>query len=90
METVRSALCRQPASPATRDLAWVMPEGPANGGVFRIGYRSPNSEIDRCGTEIADSLRRCAVMECKKLIRRVFNEISGPAPNSLICEIFSP
>jgi hypothetical protein len=31
---------------------------PANGGHLRIGYRSPGSKIGRCGSEIADSLRR--------------------------------
>ena len=29
---------------------------PANGGLLRIGYRSPDSEIGRCRSEIADSL----------------------------------
>ena len=33
-------------------------ERPANGGLFRIGYRSPGSEIGRYGSEIADSLRQ--------------------------------
>jgi hypothetical protein len=31
---------------------------PANGRLLRIGYRSPGSEIGRCGSESADSLRR--------------------------------
>jgi hypothetical protein len=31
---------------------------PANGELLRIGYRSPGSEIGRCGSEIADSRRR--------------------------------
>jgi hypothetical protein len=31
---------------------------PANGGLLRIGYRSPGSEIDSYGSEIADSLQR--------------------------------
>src|SRR3981189_2749709 len=35
-----------------------MAEMPANGGLLRIGYWSPGSEIGRCGSEIADSLRR--------------------------------
>src|SRR5260370_42272411 len=39
-------------------LPFVPSEMPANGGLLRIGYRSPGSEIGRCGSEIADSLRR--------------------------------
>ena len=39
-------------------LPSVTSEMPANGGLLRIGYRSPGSQIGRCGSEIADSLRR--------------------------------
>ena len=39
-------------------LPLVTSEMPANGGLFRIGYRSPGSEIGCCGSEITDSLRR--------------------------------
>ena len=39
-------------------LPSVMPEIPANGGLLRIGYRSPGSEIGHGGAQIADSLRR--------------------------------
>ena len=39
-------------------LPSVTSETPANGGLLRIGYRSPGSQIGRCGSEIADSLRR--------------------------------
>ena len=31
---------------------------PANGALLRIGYRSPGSQIGRCGSQIADSLRQ--------------------------------
>jgi hypothetical protein len=31
---------------------------PANGGLLRIRYRSPGSQIGRCRREIADSLQR--------------------------------
>jgi len=33
-----------------------MPERPANGGVLRIGYRSPGYGFDRRAAEIANSL----------------------------------
>ena len=48
------------SQPARRleTLPFVPSEMPANGGLLRIGYRSPGSEIGRCGTQIADSLRR--------------------------------
>src|ERR1700730_10105095 len=49
------------ASQPVRRLETLPPvtsEMPANGGLLRIGYRSPGSEIGRCGSEIADSLRR--------------------------------
>src|ERR1700675_2362832 len=39
-------------------LPSVTSEMPANGGLLRIGYRSPGSQIGRCGSEIADSLRQ--------------------------------
>ncbi len=39
-------------------LPSVTSETPANGGLLRIGYRSPGSQIGPCGNEIADSLRR--------------------------------
>jgi hypothetical protein len=39
-------------------LPSITSEKPANGWLLRIGYRSPGSEIGRCGSEIADSLRR--------------------------------
>src|ERR1700730_15927972 len=39
-------------------LPSVTSERPANGGLLRIGYRSPGSEMGRCGSEFADSLRR--------------------------------
>src|SRR5882762_9615197 len=39
-------------------LPSVTSEMPANGGLLRIGYRSPGSQVGRCGSEIADSLRR--------------------------------
>jgi hypothetical protein len=39
-------------------LPSTMPQRPANGGLLRIGYRSPGSGIGVSGSEIADSLRR--------------------------------
>jgi hypothetical protein len=39
-------------------LPSVTSEMPANGGLLRIRYRSPGSQIGRCRREIADSLRR--------------------------------
>jgi hypothetical protein len=48
----------QPTSPASGDLPSVTSEMPANGGLLRIGYRSPGSQIGRCGSQIADSLRQ--------------------------------
>src|SRR6202171_4849223 len=50
----------RPSQPVRRleTLPSVTSETPANGGLLRIGYRSPGSEIGRCGTQIAESLRR--------------------------------
>jgi hypothetical protein len=50
----------RPSQPVRRleTLPFVPSEMPANGGFLRIGYRSPDSKIGRCGSEIADSLRR--------------------------------
>ncbi len=53
---MRSALRRQPASPAPGDFA--LYNATNNGGLLRIGYRSPGSGIGVSGSEIADSLRR--------------------------------
>jgi hypothetical protein len=39
-------------------LPSTMPQRPANGGLLRIGCRSPGSGIGVSGSEIADSLRR--------------------------------
>jgi hypothetical protein len=39
-------------------LPSVISEMPANGGLLRIGYRIPGSEIDCFAVEIADSLRQ--------------------------------
>src|ERR1700738_3022884 len=39
-------------------LPSTMPQRPANGGLLRIGYRSPGSGIGGSGSEIADRLRR--------------------------------
>src|ERR1700692_4705401 len=50
----------RPSQPVRRldTLPSVTSEIPANGGLLGIGYRSSGSEIGRCGSEIADSLRR--------------------------------
>src|SRR6266550_6726231 len=40
-----------------KTLPSVTSEMPANGGLLRIDYRSPGSEIGRCGSEIAQSLQ---------------------------------
>ena len=50
----------RPSQPVPRleTLPSLTSETPANGGLLRIGYRSPGSQISRCGSEIADSLRR--------------------------------
>ncbi len=39
-------------------LPSVTSEMPANGGLLRIGYRSPGSETSRAESEVADSLRQ--------------------------------
>jgi hypothetical protein len=39
-------------------LLSTMPQRPANGGLLRIGYRSPGPGIGVSGSKIADSLRR--------------------------------
>jgi hypothetical protein len=39
-------------------LPSTMPQRPANGGLLRVGYRSPGSGTGVSGSEIADSLRR--------------------------------
>src|SRR2546430_3574616 len=42
---VRSALRRQPGSPAVRETTLIVEEMPANSGLLRIGYRSPGSVL---------------------------------------------
>jgi hypothetical protein len=58
--TMRRFESSRPSQPVRRleTLPSVTSEMPANGGLLRIGYRSPGSQIGRCGSEIADSLRR--------------------------------
>jgi hypothetical protein len=55
---VRSALRRQPTSPARREMSLSLGERPANGGLLRIGHQSPGSDFGHSRSEIADSLRR--------------------------------
>jgi hypothetical protein len=58
--TMRRFESSRPSQPVRRleTSPSAMPQRPANGGLLRIGYRSPGSEIGVSGSEIADSLRR--------------------------------
>ena len=58
--TIRRFESSRPSQAVRRleTLPSVTSEMPANGGLLRIGYRSPGSQIGRCRREIADSLRR--------------------------------
>ncbi len=58
--TIRRFESSRPSQPVRcpETLPSTMLQRPANGGLLRIGYQSPGSEIGVSGSEIADSLRR--------------------------------
>ncbi len=55
---VRSALRRQPNSPASEKMSLNIRRRPANGGLSRIRHRSPGSGFGHSHREMPDSLRR--------------------------------